>query len=110
MDSIKRVRRGRSSRGEVAISENGKYAFFVAKVSSKGQITIPHEIREMLNATHMGDLIGFEKKGEDVVIKRVTISKEAEFTEGEWTKLKRLADEKSKIYTAKQFLRAVDKL
>lgn len=110
MDRMKKVSKGRDKKDEVVISEKGKYAFFVAKVSSKGQITIPHEIREMLNATHMGDLIGFEKKGEEIVIKRVSISKEEEFSEEEWMKLKRLADEKSKVYSAKQFLRTIDKL
>lgn len=41
-----------------------------SKISSKGQVALPKEIRESLHATP-GDLIEYEVKGDCVLIRRV---------------------------------------
>lgn len=41
----------------------------VAKVTSKGQITIPKKVREKLGV-HPGEDVGFEEKGGVVVMKK----------------------------------------
>ncbi|OGP50633.1 MAG: hypothetical protein A2Y79_07035 [Deltaproteobacteria bacterium RBG_13_43_22] len=41
----------------------------VAKVTSKGQVTIPKKVREKLGV-HPGEEVGFEEKGEHILIKK----------------------------------------
>jgi antitoxin PrlF len=41
-----------------------------SRISSKGQVTIPKKVREMLGATS-GDLIAYEVEGNMVMLKRV---------------------------------------
>jgi antitoxin PrlF len=41
------------------------------RLSSKGQVTIPKKVREVLGATP-GDLIAYEVKGNVVTVKRVS--------------------------------------
>ncbi len=43
---------------------------YVSKLSSKGQVTIPSEVRESLRLI-AGDLVGYEVHGEEVVLKRI---------------------------------------
>ena len=82
----------------------------VTTVSSKGQVTIPAQIRKILRINHPGDLIGFTPIKEGVLIKHLEL-KEEEFTEDEWDKLEKLADKKGKTYkNAKAFLNALKKL
>lgn len=40
-----------------------------AKITSKGQITLPKEFRKILNV-HAGNVVVFEKEDDKVVIKR----------------------------------------
>jgi antitoxin PrlF len=41
----------------------------VAKVTSKGQVTIPKKVREKLGV-HPGEDVGFEEKGELILIRK----------------------------------------
>jgi len=41
----------------------------IAKVTSKGQITIPKEVREKLGV-HPGEDVGFEEKGDMILIRK----------------------------------------
>ena len=43
---------------------------YTSKLSSKGQVTIPSEVRESLKLG-TGDLVGYEIRGEEVVLSRV---------------------------------------
>ncbi|OPY56824.1 MAG: hypothetical protein A4E55_01940 [Pelotomaculum sp. PtaU1.Bin035] len=44
--------------------------FYIAKITTKGQVTVPLELRKALNVKE-GDYILFEKKGSRVEIKKV---------------------------------------
>ncbi len=46
-----------------------------AKITSKGQITLPREIRKFLNV-HEGNIVSFEKEDDRVVIKPAKTLKE----------------------------------
>ena len=47
------------------------FVIFMPKVSEKGQVTIPKEVRELLGI-HPGDEVEFEKKNGDIkIIKKV---------------------------------------
>jgi antitoxin PrlF len=41
----------------------------IAKVTSKGQITIPKKVREKLGV-HPGEEVGFEEKGEQILLRK----------------------------------------
>jgi antitoxin PrlF len=41
----------------------------VAKITSKGQVTIPKKVREKLGV-HLGDDVGFEEKGDLILIRK----------------------------------------
>jgi antitoxin PrlF len=43
---------------------------YTSKLSSEGQVTLPSEVRDSLRLG-AGDLIGYEIRGEEVVLKRV---------------------------------------
>ncbi len=47
----------------------------VAKITSKGQITLPKEVRRLLNV-HVGSIVIFEKEDENLVIKPAKTFKE----------------------------------
>lgn len=84
----------------------------MATVSSKGQITIPKEIRAQLHITGKGDLVGFEPTEEGVLLKRLVVtSEEEDFTAEEWDKLEKLANQKGKRYSnAEDFLASLKEL
>ena len=44
-----------------------------AKVTSKGQVTIPKDVRDILNLK-AGDLVVFIKKNDEIIIRRAEIS------------------------------------
>lgn len=46
-----------------------------AKITSKGQITLPKEVRRALDVK-VGEIIAFEKRGRDVVVKSVKTLKD----------------------------------
>jgi len=84
----------------------------VGTVTSKGQITIPSKIREMLHIASKGDMVGFIPMKEGVMIKHLELAgAKEEFSEEEWDKLEKLANRKGRTYrNAKSFLKAVEKL
>jgi antitoxin PrlF len=43
---------------------------YTSRLSSKGQVTIPSEVRESLRLA-AGDLVGYEVRAEEVVLKRI---------------------------------------
>lgn len=60
----------------------------LAKVTSKGQTTLPKKIRQSLGI-RQGDLVGFELQGDRAILRRVAGSDDAylkavEATLGEW--------------------------
>ena len=82
----------------------------IAPISSKGQVTIPAQIRKILHLTRPGDLLGFIPVKEGVLMKHLEI-REEDFSEEEWDKLEKLANRKGKSYKdAKTFLSALKKL
>lgn len=46
-----------------------------AKITSKGQITLPKEVRKLLDV-HVGNVVVFEKEGDRIVIKPARTLKE----------------------------------
>ena len=70
-----------------------------AKMTSKGQITIPNRIRKLLHVT-TGASLGFGVSKAGVLLLPCKIVVESPYKPGEWAKIERLAASKGKVYTS----------
>ncbi len=68
-----------------------------AKITSKGQVTIPNRIRKILHVS-AGANIAFGVGKEGVILLPCKVSVESPYTPSEWVKIEKLASSKGKIY------------
>lgn len=68
-----------------------------AKVTSKGQVTIPIIIRQILHAS-AGTSVAFGVGKEGVVLLPCKVTAESPYTAGEWAKIEKLVLKKGKVY------------
>jgi len=68
-----------------------------AKITSKGQVTIPNRIRRLLHV-QTGASLAFGVSREGVVLLPCKVTAESPYTPGEWAKIEKLASSKGKIY------------
>ena len=81
----------------------------VATVTSKGQVTLPKHVRELLRI-HVGDSVRFKPLAGGVLMTKIALEPE-EFSEAEWKALGRLASQRGRRYaSAKEFLKDLDRL
>ena len=81
----------------------------VATISSKGQVTLPKPMRELLHL-ETGDYLRFRPIAGGVLITKIALEPEG-FSEGEWKALERLTDQRgTRSKSAKDFLRDLDRL
>lgn len=72
-----------------------------AKITSKGQITIPNRVRKFLHLEE-GSTVAFGLTKQGVVLLACKITVESPYTPEEWTKIKKLTSVKGRLYrTAK---------
>ncbi|MDP8212086.1 MAG: AbrB/MazE/SpoVT family DNA-binding domain-containing protein [Candidatus Zapsychrus exili] len=80
----------------------------IAKITTKGQITIPNRIRKLLHLKE-GSSVGFGITKDGVVLVPCEVIAKSPYTEKEWTKIEKLATEKGKSFTdvvaAKKYLK-----
>jgi bifunctional DNA-binding transcriptional regulator/antitoxin component of YhaV-PrlF toxin-antitoxin module len=81
-----------------------------AKITSKGQVTIPVKIRNILRiSTGASIAFGISKKGVIMVPCRMTA--ELPYSEREWRKIEKLASARGKVYTtAKSAMKHIENL
>ena len=81
-----------------------------AKITSKGQVTIPNRIRKLLHVEN-GTSIGFGLSRQGVVLLPCKITAQYPYTAREWAKIEKLASLRGKIYksakTAKKHIMAL---
>ncbi len=70
----------------------------IAKITSKGQVTIPRRIRELLHLKE-GASVGFGITKDGVVLVPCEISAKSPYTSKEWAKIEKLASEKGKRFS-----------
>lgn len=81
----------------------------VASVSSKGQLTLPKTLRELLHIKQ-GDYVRFKPVAGGVLLIKIVLESE-EFSGQEWSQLERLASQRGKRYkSAKAFLKDLERL
>lgn len=68
-----------------------------ARVTSKGQITIPNRIRKLLHVK-MGTSIAFVLGREGIILLPCKITPKKPYTRAEWAKIEKLASVKGKIF------------
>jgi len=68
-----------------------------AKVTSKGQVTIPNRIRKLLHVS-AGTSLAFGLSKEGVLLLPCKVTVESPYTPSEWLKIERLASSKGKVY------------
>ncbi|MBI4668035.1 MAG: AbrB/MazE/SpoVT family DNA-binding domain-containing protein [Elusimicrobia bacterium] len=75
-------------------------------VGAKFQITLPKAVRAALHIEKKGEMVGFMVQGERVILAKARIEPEETFTQEEWDKLLRLAQEQPEksFKSGKEFL------
>ncbi|MFA4889826.1 MAG: AbrB/MazE/SpoVT family DNA-binding domain-containing protein [Candidatus Omnitrophota bacterium] len=68
-----------------------------AKITSKGQVTIPNRIREILHVS-AGASLAFGLSKEGILLLPCKVTAESPYTPSEWAKIARLASLKGKVY------------
>lgn len=80
----------------------------IAKITTKGQITIPNRIRKLLHLKE-GSSVGFGVTKDGVVLVPCKVTAKSPYTAKEWAKIEKLADKKGKRFlgseTAKDYLK-----
>jgi AbrB family looped-hinge helix DNA binding protein len=71
----------------------------IAKMTSKGQITVPSMIREILKLKQ-GSTVMFKVTRNGVLIMPCEIKEKNLYTSKEWRKIEKVVAEKGKIYTS----------
>lgn len=74
-----------------------KVIFRMALVSSRGQLTIPQDIRALMHIRE-GSAVGFEPTKRGVLMRPMKVEPEDPYTEEEWGKIEKLSKGKGKIY------------
>lgn len=81
-----------------------------AKVTSKGQVTIPSIIREILKL-EPGSTVMFKVTDRGVILSPCEITEKPVYTAKEWRKIEKLVAEKGKVYktsgAAKKHIRSL---
>jgi len=68
-----------------------------AKLTSKGQVTIPNQVRKILHLEE-GSTIIFGLGKEGIVLMPCKVIAESPYTAREWEKIERIVAEKGKVY------------
>ncbi len=68
-----------------------------AKITTKGQITIPNRIRKLLHLKE-GSAVAFGVSKEGVLLLPCEVNAKSPYTTKEWTKIEKLAAEKGKTH------------
>jgi bifunctional DNA-binding transcriptional regulator/antitoxin component of YhaV-PrlF toxin-antitoxin module len=69
----------------------------MAIISSRGQVTIPQDIREIMHVKR-GTVIGFEPTRRGVLMVAMKVQPQNPYTEKEWEKIEKLSKSEGTIY------------
>jgi bifunctional DNA-binding transcriptional regulator/antitoxin component of YhaV-PrlF toxin-antitoxin module len=72
-------------------------SFRMAIISSRGQVTIPQDVRDIMRIKR-GSVIGFEPTKKGILMVAMKVEPEYPYTEAEWEKIEKLSKSKGKIY------------
>jgi len=72
-------------------------SFRMAIISSRGQVTIPQDVRDIMHIKR-GTVVGFEPTKRGILMVAMKVEPEYPYTEAEWNKIEKLSKSKGKIY------------
>lgn len=75
----------------------GHPVFRMAIISSRGQVTIPQDIRSLLHVKR-GSVIGFEPMRRGVLLVAMKVQPQDPYTEEEWKKIEKLSKGEGTVY------------
>lgn len=82
----------------------------IAKITSKGQVTIPNRIRKLLNLKE-GASVAFGLSRQGIILLPCKVIVKSPYTLKDWAKIEKLASVKGKIYkTARAAKRHIETL
>lgn len=87
-------RRRRMSKKSLKIK---KVIFRMAIISSRGQLTVPQDIRTLMHI-RKGSVVGFEPTRSGILMKPMKVEPQDPYTEEQWLKIEKLSKNKGKIY------------
>lgn len=94
-NTIEKQRRGTSKK---TVSNAASY-FRMAIISSRGQVTIPQDIREIMHIRR-GCVIGFEPTRKGVLLVAMKVQPQDPYTEEEWQKIEKLSKSEGTVYNS----------
>lgn len=76
---------------------NAEHVFKMAIVSSRGQVTIPQDVRDIMHI-RKGAVVGFEPTRKGVTMVAMKVEPKYPYTEAEWKKIEKLSKSKGAAY------------
>jgi bifunctional DNA-binding transcriptional regulator/antitoxin component of YhaV-PrlF toxin-antitoxin module len=76
-------------------------AFRMAIISSRGQVTIPQDIRALLGVKR-GSVIGFEPTRKGILMVAMKVQPKDPYTEEEWKKIEKLSRGKGTVHNTSE--------
>ena len=78
----------------------------LASLGSKGQVTLPRQVRKLLRIGRAKDLVGFKMSAKGVTLIPVEVrEKPLRFSPAEWKKIDRLRRRKGKVFRSARELK-----
>ena len=77
--------------------QDEEISFRMAIISSRGQVTIPQDVRDIMHIKR-GSVIGFEPTKRGILMVAMKVQPENPYTEAEWKKIEKLSNSKGKVY------------
>ena len=77
--------------------QDEEMSFRMAIISSRGQVTIPQDVRDIMHIKR-GSVIGFEPTKRGILMVAMKVQPENPYTEAEWEKIEKLSKSKGKVY------------
>ena len=77
--------------------QDERISFRMAIISSRGQVTIPQDVRDIMRVKR-GSVVGFEPTKRGILMVAMKVEPENTYTEAEWEKIEKLSKSKGKVY------------
>ncbi|MDP3804333.1 MAG: AbrB/MazE/SpoVT family DNA-binding domain-containing protein [Candidatus Omnitrophota bacterium] len=86
------------------------HSFRMAIISSRGQVTIPQNVRDIMHIRR-GSVVGFEPTKRGVLMVAMKVEPKSPYTDEEWQKIEKLSKSKGRVYhTAEEAKRHIANL
>ena len=77
--------------------QNEETSFRMAIISSRGQVTIPQDVRDIMHIRR-GSVVGFEPTKRGILMVAMKVEPENPYTDTEWEKIEKLSKSRGKVY------------